>query len=54
MSLGKKTVGRSWAVSLLVQLWQLSWNQWDNRNDIDKNTLHFGKTGAIRNSEQPH
>jgi hypothetical protein len=40
ISLGKKTAGRSWAVSLVVQLWQLSWNQWDNCNDINKNTLH--------------
>ncbi len=47
MSLGKKTTGRSWAVSMIVQLWQLSWNQWDNRNDIDKNTLHPEKQARL-------
>jgi hypothetical protein len=47
MSLGKKTTGRSWAVSLLVQLWQLSWNQWDNCNHIDKNTVHPEKEARL-------
>ena len=32
---------------MLVQLWQLSWNQWDNRNDIDKNTLHPEKQARL-------
>jgi hypothetical protein len=35
-SLGKLTKGHSWAVPLIVQLWQLSWNQWDHRNEINK------------------
>ncbi len=46
-SLGKKTTGRSWAASLLVQLWQLSWNQWNHRNEIDKNTLHPEKQARL-------
>jgi hypothetical protein len=40
LTLGRQSTGRSWAVSLIIQLWQLSWNQWDHRNGIDKNTLH--------------
>jgi hypothetical protein len=46
-SLGKNTTGRSWAASLIVHLWQLSWNQWDHRNDVDKNTLHPEKKARI-------
>ncbi len=40
-SLGKRTTGRSWATLLIVQLWQLLWNQWDHRNEVDKNTMHL-------------
>jgi hypothetical protein len=47
ISLGKCTTGRSWAVSLIVQLWQLSWNQWNHRNNIDKNTLHPKKKAPL-------
>jgi hypothetical protein len=39
-SLGKRTMGRSWATLLIVQLWQLLQNQWDHRNDINNNTMH--------------
>jgi hypothetical protein len=35
------------SISPCVQLWQLSWNQWDNHNDIDKNTLHREKQAQL-------
>jgi hypothetical protein len=47
ISLGKRTTGHSWASSLIVQLWQLSWNQWSHRNDVDKNTLHPEKKAHL-------
>jgi hypothetical protein len=47
LTLGRQSTGRSWAVSLIIQLWQLSWNQWDHRNGIDKNTLHPEKQSRL-------
>jgi hypothetical protein len=49
--LGKRTTGCSWAISLIVQLWQLSWNQWAHQNNIYKNTMHPEKQYSIEDSE---
>jgi hypothetical protein len=39
-SLGKKTTGKRWTISIIKKLWDIAWDMWAQRNHINHNTLH--------------
>jgi hypothetical protein len=36
---GKKKTGLRWLVALIKKLWDISWDMWQQRNDINHNTM---------------
>jgi hypothetical protein len=36
--LGRRNTGKRWATSLVVKLWEVTWDLWDHRNQIKSNT----------------
>jgi hypothetical protein len=46
-SLQKKNAGRRWTVSLIQKAVDVAWDMWEQRNDIEHNTLHPRAAAAV-------
>jgi hypothetical protein len=46
-SLQKKNTGRRWAISLIQKALEVSWDMWEQRNDIKHNTLHPRRAAEV-------
>ena len=46
-SLQKKNTGRRWAISLVQKALEVSWDMWEQRNDIKHNTLHPRRAAEV-------
>jgi hypothetical protein len=46
-SLQKKNTGRRWAISLIQKVLEVSWDTWEQRNDIKRNALHPRRAAEV-------
>jgi hypothetical protein len=46
--IGKRNTGKKWATALIKKLWSVSWDMWDNRNQV----LHF--QNRLRGNKEKH
>ena len=46
--LGHRNTGKKWVTSLILQLYNISWDMWEHRNNIKHNTLNPAKFRKIR------
>ena len=37
--LGRRNTGRTWVIALITKLWNVTWDMWDNRNDVKHNAI---------------
>jgi hypothetical protein len=47
--LGRGNTGKCWATALVVKLWEIAFDLWDHRNQIQKN-LDLDQDGAQRDA----
>ena len=40
--LGRRNTGKRWATSLVVKIWELTWDPWDHRNQVKKQACRNG------------
>ena len=43
VSLGRRNTGKAWLMKIIAKVWEVSWDQWDNRNDVLHNSLTAAK-----------
>jgi hypothetical protein len=39
-AIGSKKGSLRWVTALIIKLWQIAWNMWDHRNQIEHNLCH--------------
>jgi hypothetical protein len=42
-SIGKRTTGKRWTITIISKLWDIAWDMWQHRNHVIHNTLHSKK-----------